>query len=68
MKPQVTLALSVFAICAVVSAVGGYLLFFSLGQTEKVVGCFLLIIFGLAAMALPRVILELRGRGRGDES
>ena len=63
MKPYI-----VFASCALISAIGGWLLLFSHGKTENAVGCFLLVIFGLGAITLPMLVGQSRRGGRGDDS
>jgi len=53
----------VFGICAILAAVGAYLLVFSGGRTENTTGLFALVIFGLASVVLP-IVLAL---GRKNE-
>ena len=64
MKPQFTLALSTFVVCALIAAFGSQLLF-SYGRPMNKLGCFLLVVFGLGAITLPLLVAQL-GRGRKD--
>ncbi len=63
MKPCI-----VFAACALLASIGGWLLVSSNGGIEQQAGCVMLVFFGLGAIALPGLVGRPGDAGHGEGS